>query len=252
MIHFTYLDLIDPTISFVPVMATNWFKRQGISYSLFTEDETKRYPIPGYEGKRCILDIDMARALSQIQKQLMPQGLSLRIYDAYRPQQAVDFFTTWTEMPDTPLAKANHYPALEKKDFHDLSYLSRTSSHTLGTAVDVTIIRSHPNPSYPKENPSLLGMWDPESLDMGPVGYLAFDERSWHDFKDVTPTQKANRTLLKTLMLDHGFDPLATEFWHYYFAPHRNPNAFFAFPIRDTYPVGADKIIQRDYQGLVP
>jgi hypothetical protein len=29
MIKFTYLDLVDPTISFVPTMGTNWFEYQG-------------------------------------------------------------------------------------------------------------------------------------------------------------------------------------------------------------------------------
>ena len=70
---------------------------------MFANDETRQFKIPGYNGKRCIIEIDMAKQLSRIQKKLAPQGLSLRVYDAYRPQSAVDFFTQWTQEPDTPL-----------------------------------------------------------------------------------------------------------------------------------------------------
>src|SRR5437870_2520410 len=95
---FTYLDLIDPTISFVPIMVTNWFEHEnGSFYSIFTHDENKQFKIPGYEGQRCIIEIEMAKQLSTIQQKLAPQGLSLRVYDAYRPQKAVSFFTKWSQ-----------------------------------------------------------------------------------------------------------------------------------------------------------
>src|ERR1700722_8863784 len=101
---FTYLDLIDPTISFIPIMATNWFEyKENQFYSIFTENENKQFKIPGYNGKRCIIEFEMAKRLSTIQQKLAPKGLSLRVYDAYRPQKTVDFFTQWTQQGDTPL-----------------------------------------------------------------------------------------------------------------------------------------------------
>lgn len=240
---FTYLDLIDSTISFVPIMATNWFSaRDNTFYSLFTLNETKPFSIPGYHGKRCIIEIEMAKKLSLVQKKLLPQGLSLRVYDAYRPQKTVDFFTQWTHLPDTPLAKSWHYPRVDKKDFHTLSYLSQTSSHTLGTAVDVTIISNTPQN---RERPfDFLGLWDPDSIDVGSVGYLAFDERSWHSFKNLTPEQKANRTLLYNLMLEHDFEYLEEEFWHYYFERSRNREQYFDFDIRDDYEIMGDLTLE--------
>ncbi|MBA3813617.1 MAG: D-alanyl-D-alanine carboxypeptidase family protein [Alphaproteobacteria bacterium] len=234
--EFTYLDLIDPTISFVPIMATNWFKyKENHFYSIFTDNENKKFQIPGYHGNRCIIEFEMAKRLATIQKKLTPQGLSLRIYDAYRPQQAVNFFTEWTQLPDTPLAKELHYPRAEKKDFHALSYLSQTSSHTLGTAVDVTLIHLDKCVHLKDKNKNFLGLWDPEALDVGNVGYLAFDERSGHSFDELTKEQKENRKLLYDVMIDHEFKPLAEEFWHYYFAPHRNKDMFFDFDVRDNY-----------------
>jgi D-alanyl-D-alanine dipeptidase len=243
---FTYLDLIDPSISFVPIMATNWFPHQeNAFYSLFTHDETEKCSIPGYEGNRCIIELEMAKRLSLIQGKLAPQGLSLRVYDAYRPQKAVDFFTNWTQIDDTPTAKSKHYPRTEKRDFHALSYLSQTSSHALGTAVDVTIISKTPQN---RERPSeFLGIWDPESLDVGNVGYLAFDERSWHSYPYITSEQRENRSLLYSLMKDHEFEYLEEEFWHYYFCPDRNKKAYFNFDIRDDYTTNKDLIIERIY-----
>lgn len=243
---FTYLDLIDPTISFIPIMATNWFEHEGGFYSLFTPDENKNFKIPGYSGQRCIIEIEMAKHLSEIQKNLAPQGLSLRVYDAYRPQKAVDFFTQWTQLPDTPLAKRLHYPEAEKKDFDALSYLSQNSSHTLGTAVDVTII--HTDKDFPQKDKAqhLLGLWDPESLDMGNVGYLAFDTCSWHSFDDLTENQKENRRVLHDLMVNQGFKILETEFWHYYFSPHRNKDTFFNFEVKDNYKVRSDLTLDFD------
>ena len=241
---FTYLDLIDPSISFVPIMATNWFPHQENDfYSLFTHNETEKCPIPGYEGNRCIIEIEMAKRLSLIQKKLAAKGLALRVYDAYRPQKAVNFFTNWTQTSDTPIAKDRHYPRADKQDFHALSYLSKTSSHTLGTAVDVTIISKKPQN---RERPSeFLGIWDPESFDVGNVGYLAFDEGSWHSYPYVTPEQRENRNLLYNIMTEHEFEYLEEEFWHYYFSRHRNKDNYFNFDIRDDYTVTEDLIIER-------
>lgn len=240
---FTYLDLIDPTISFVPIMATNWFEYKGNFYSIFTDDETKKFKIPGYNGNRCIIEIEMAKRLSTIQKKLVPKGLSLRVYDAYRSQKAVNFFTEWTQLPDTPLVKKLHYPRAEKKDFHALSYLSQTSSHTLGTAVDVTIIHRDKRLHRKERNENFLGLWDAESLDVGNVGYLALDECSSHSFEGVTKEQKENRKFLYDVMIDHEFEFLETEFWHYYFAPHRNKDIFFDFDVRNDYFTCEDSII---------
>lgn len=241
-ISFTYLDLVDSTILFQPVMNSNWTMRpkEKTGYGIFTENEAYSFTLPGYAGERCILDLEMAETLSQIQAILRPQGFSLKVYDTYRPQKTVDYFIEWMESPDTPKVKQFHYPNTEKADFHELSYLSRTSSHTLGTAIDLTICPLTPqNRTMPKD---FLGIWDPESLDMG-VGYLAFDEKSSQEYPHLTSAQQANRALLRDLMLSHGFEDLDTEFWHYYFKRERNRHLFYDFDVRDDYPTDKHGVI---------
>ncbi|MEK7654849.1 MAG: M15 family metallopeptidase [Pseudomonadota bacterium] len=230
--QFTYLDLVDKTILFEPIMARNWFKHGADECSLFTPDETKPYTIPGYHGMRCIVEVDMAKALSQIHQELKTKGLGLKVYDTYRPQKTVSFFTQWTTWPDTPLAKKYHYPNAPKQDFHALSYLSQTSSHTLGTAVDVTVVPLKPVACV--RSADFLGHFDSDSLDMG-VGYLCFDQKSWRAYDHLTKEQKENRKILFDIMDKHGFEPLDEEFWHYYYKRDRNRTTYFDFDIRDDY-----------------
>ena len=231
--NFTYLDLVDPTILFEPIMARNCFIHGDKECALFAADETKPFTIPGYHGTRCIIEVKMAEELARMQKELLPKGLSLTVYDAYRPQKAVDFFTQWSLMPDTPLAKKHHYPNVDKKDFDALSYLSRTSSHSKGTAVDLTLVDLN-HRALVKRPEDFLGHFDAQSVDMG-VGYLCFDEKSWHSYSNITDAQKRNRATLLELMISHGFEPLDTEFWHYYFKPERNKDVYYNFDVRDDY-----------------
>ncbi len=243
-LQFVYLDSVDPTIRFEPIFYQNRIDRNGLRYSLFSKAGV---PIPGYEGSRCIIEWEMAKALKRIQMRLSERGLCLKVYDAYRPNQAMEFFTKWTQLPDTFPAKAFHYPNVHKKDLHELSYLSRTSSHPRGTAVDVTICPLQDTGGVMRED--FLGIRDPESLDMG-VGYLCFDERSHHSFSGLSKSQRTAREVLLNSMLEEGFIPLETEFWHYYFMPKRNSSHYFNFPIRDDYPCqngGIDQKVLYDF-----
>src|SRR5262249_7726180 len=46
-------------------------------------------PLPGYEVAECILRRDVAAALKRVQADLAASGLSLKVYDCYRPARAV-------------------------------------------------------------------------------------------------------------------------------------------------------------------
>lgn len=233
MIQFTYLDRVDPTILFDPVMFRNWFDRDSTAYSLFSDNDQKLHMIPGYQSSSCVIDITIAEALSRVQQKLLSNGLTLKVYDAYRPQKAVDYFINWMNEPDTLLGKKYHYPNIDKKDLHELSYLSKTSSHTLGTAVDVTLVPLHDKWTRSVMSDNFLGYFDSKSLDMG-VGYLCFDEQSSITFDLLTQEQKANRLLLFHLMTQEGFEPLDTEFWHFYYKRERNTSHFYDFDITDN------------------
>ena len=72
--------------------------------------------IDGYKNNRCILTIDMAEALKEVQNELQVMGLGLKVYDAYRPQMAVDHFLRWANDESDTLTKMEFYPTFTKKE----------------------------------------------------------------------------------------------------------------------------------------
>lgn len=52
-------------------------------------------PVAAYETATCILSEPAARALQAAQAELRPQGMTLKVFDCYRPQAAVDDFVRW-------------------------------------------------------------------------------------------------------------------------------------------------------------
>ncbi|CAM5653272.1 D-alanyl-D-alanine dipeptidase OS=Streptomyces tendae OX=1932 GN=F3L20_10870 PE=3 SV=1 [Streptomyces tendae] len=63
-------------------------------------------PVDGYKQPLCILTRPAAEALRTAQRRLLPQGYSLKVYDCYRPQRAVDHFVRWAEDLDDQTMKA--------------------------------------------------------------------------------------------------------------------------------------------------
>lgn len=79
---FDYLQNIDPTIAIFPRYA------QPINFV--------GEVIDGYKANTIIITKEAGKALANVQKQLRPYGYSLLVYDAYRPQKAVDHFMRWS------------------------------------------------------------------------------------------------------------------------------------------------------------
>ncbi len=70
----------------------------------------------------------------------------------------------------------------------------------------------------------------PVELDMGtPWDY--FGPKSWPASLEVTPQQRANRMLLQSLMVKHGFRPLAEEWWHFTLEDEPFPETYFDFVV---------------------
>ncbi len=82
---FVALDRVDPTIL------------QDMRY--FTRYNFVGRRIDGYREPVCILQRRAARALKRAQTALRPQGYTLKVYDCYRPQRAVDQFVRWAANP---------------------------------------------------------------------------------------------------------------------------------------------------------
>lgn len=95
--------------------------------------------IDGYLAKRIVMTKLAAVALTDVQLELRPFGFSLLVYDAYRPQKAVNHFLRWIDEPEDYLTKSLFYPTLSKDKFIP-DYLAPKSGHSRGSTVDLTLI----------------------------------------------------------------------------------------------------------------
>lgn len=171
-------------------------------------------PIDGYIKPKCILTKEAAAALKNVQDELGRLGFGLLIYDAYRPQKAVDQFIKWAEDETDTIMKNRFYPNLNKSELFDKEYIAKKSGHTRGSTVDLTIV----------------SLTTGHILDMGSE-YDLFDEKSATDYPNITRNQRAIRLLLKRRMEKHGFKSHPKEWWHYTLAKEPYPNKYFDFEI---------------------
>lgn len=190
-------------------------------------------PVPGYQAAECVLLRPAAEALKQVQADLVSKGLSLRVYDCYRPTQAVDAFVAWAKKPDDPAAKAAWYPRLEKSALFP-NYIATRSGHSRGATLDLSVVpvgAADPLPQgesciAPQEATAPDG-----SLAMGTT-FDCFDVKANTDASGLTATEIENRTLLREAMAARGFKNYPFEWWHYTFQPEPYPDTYFDFPIR--------------------
>lgn len=171
--------------------------------------------IIGYEAPVALCTKEAAAALSKANEFFMERGYRIKIYDAYRPQMAVDHFVRWARVLDDTLNKAAFYPELSKDQILPQDYVASRSGHSRGSTFDLTLV----NATTGRE------------LDMGGV-FDYFGELSHPDYKGVTEEQYANRMLLCEGMRQAGFKPLYSEWWHFTLANEPFPNTYFTFPVQ--------------------
>ena len=171
-------------------------------------------PIEGYLKPKAILTKPTAEVLKKVQAELKNQGYCLKIFDAYRPQRAVDHFIEWVKKPGDTLMKVKFYPEVTKKELFNLGYLASRSGHSRGSTLDLT----------------LIDVKSGKEVDMGGT-YDFFGKISHHNYPDITPKQKKNRELLKMTMTKYGFLPYPEEWWHYTFQPEPCPDTYFDFVV---------------------
>jgi D-alanyl-D-alanine dipeptidase len=172
-------------------------------------------PVEGYEATRLVLSSAATDALVSVQVQLEVMDLGLLVYDAYRPQRAVDDFVRWAGDLDDQVNKQAYYPDVDKSELFERGYIAARSGHTRGSTVDVT----------------LVALESGSPLDMG-TAWDFFGPESWPDDAGATDQQRANRLLLRTLMMQAGFVPYAQEWWHFTLASEPFPDTYFDFPVR--------------------
>jgi zinc D-Ala-D-Ala dipeptidase len=171
--------------------------------------------VDGYLDCRCIISKPAAEALKNVQNDLLPFGLELKIFDAYRPQMAVDSFVRWASDLGDLKMKKQYYPDVEKENLFRDGYIAAKSSHSRGSTVDLTIIQSGSG----------------KELDMGGTFDL-FGPVSWPDSRLAPADKRANRLLLRTLMIKYGFNPYAQEWWHFTLANEPYPDTYYNFPVQ--------------------
>ncbi|CAM1344335.1 M15 family metallopeptidase [Tenacibaculum amylolyticum] len=172
-------------------------------------------PVDGYEEPVLITSTKTARALKKVQDQLLKRGFSLKVFDAYRPQTAVNHFVRWARIPNDTLTKKDYYPALNKRNLFKLGYIATRSGHSRGSSVDLTIVNLKTG----------------RELDMGSP-YDFFGKISHALYPNLTKLQKRNRMLLRKTMLANGFRPYKNEWWHFTLNNEPFPKTYFDFPIK--------------------
>jgi len=172
-------------------------------------------PIDGYLKNTVITTTPTAKALKKVQQKLTKFGLSLLIFDAYRPQQAVNHFVRWAKVLNDTLMKQQYYPNLPKRHLFKLGYIASKSGHTRGSTVDLTIIDTKTG----------------KELDMGSP-YDFFGISSHPTYQKINKTQRSNRLLLRRLMIENGFRPYKNEWWHFTLNGEPFPKTYFDFVVK--------------------
>ena len=179
--------------------------------------------IPGYLEPVAILTRQAADSLKAVSDDLVKQGYRLKIFDAYRPQCAVDFFMKWAQDLDDQRMTEYFSPELDKAVIVPQEYVAEKSGHTRGSTVDLT----------------LFDMKLEKEVDMG-CTFDYFGLASHPDvqpgqeigaYKPITQEQYNNRMILQKAMLRHGFKIYDCEWWHFTLKDEPFPDTYFNFPI---------------------
>ena len=174
--------------------------------------------INGYEEPCALLTREAARALISVANEMIVKGYRLKVFDAYRPVAAVRQFVLWGIEDQDIRMKPYFYPDLEKQELFEKGYIAGWSSHSRGSAIDLT----------------LLDMRTGKELDMGSPFDL-FDPVSHPDCRAVTEEQYENRMLLQSAMVRCGFVPYDCEWWHFVLRDEPYPDTYFTFPVSSAY-----------------
>lgn len=218
---FVKLNDIDPTIIESPRYATS-------------ENFLGRI-VPGYHPKTGIYCTRAtALALKDVQKTVREAGYGLVIYDAYRPQRAVNAFIAWSKTQDDQPEKAHYYPTISKSNLFALGYLREKSGHSRGSTIDLTLIplnQGLKKISYNTRqlsNDETIPFLDDNTVDMG-SSFDLLHPASHHNSPLITSKQTEQRERLRQAMKAHGFQEVDEEWWHYTLIHEPYPSTYFDF-----------------------
>jgi D-alanyl-D-alanine dipeptidase len=197
---FVYLSDIDPTIA------------QDIRYA--GRDNFTHAPVPGYQTAECVLSKQTAQALAKVQSDLRAKGHGLLVYDCYRPAKAVRRFVEWAseEGGTDPV----YHPNIPRNRLIVEGYIGRTSGHSSGGTVDLTLVR--------------LSEVGHTLLPMG-TAFDFFDPLASTKSNRIAAEARASRRLLVEAMSARGFRNYRREWWHFRYAGEPFAGRVFDFDI---------------------
>lgn len=171
-------------------------------------------PVDGYFAAKALMVEEAATALASAQNTALARGFSLKVFDAYRPQRAVNHFVRWAADLNDLKTKSEYYPNVDKGELFAKGYIAEKSGHSRASTVDLT----------------LVDLETEQELDMGsPFDF--FDPVSWPSSQIVSEQAQQNRQLLRKIMLDHGFKPYEAEWWHFTLENEPYPDQYFDVPV---------------------
>lgn len=218
--RFTYFIIFCCTFSFAQlpkgfVYVNDIIPDLDVELRYNTENNFVGKRVDGYHSNKLILTKRTALALKEVQEELQNKNFCLKIYDGYRPQQAVNHFMRWARDFNDTIKKQVFYPKVKKRNLFKAGYIATRSGHSRGSTVDLTIVNGNTG----------------EPIDMGSA-FDFFGEVSWVNYQNITEQQKLNRQLLKNVMSKCGFRNYSKEWWHFTLRHEPFPNTYFDFSIK--------------------
>ena len=186
--------------------------------------------IDGYLAPTAWLTKEAADSLKAVSDDVMKLGYRLKIYDAYRPQCAVDHFVRWAaDIPDTTMRRY-FYPDVDKSLLFEQEYIMAKSGHTRGSTVDLTLFDMNT-----EKEVDMGGTFDWFGVESHPNfcgnPYTGKYDAHSQAKRKITAEQFANRMILRNAMLRHGFRPISSEWWHFTLKNEPFPDTYFSFPV---------------------
>jgi D-alanyl-D-alanine dipeptidase len=179
-----------------------------------TWDNFTGKPVDGYQANRIVGTRALCAALESAQEKAATLGFGLLLWDAYRPQRAVDCFLQWSKQPEDGRTKRRHYPNINRAEMFEKGYVATKSGHSRGSTVDLTL-------------------YDLTTGELAPMGggHDLMDSTSHHGASAATQAESSNRQCLRSIMEACGFRAYDREWWHYTLKDEPYPSRYFDFPI---------------------
>jgi len=182
--------------------------------------------IDGYEEPTALLTKQAADSLKAVSDDLIKQGYRIKIFDAYRPQCAVDHFVRWSQNPTDTAMKRYFYPMMDKPVLFEQNYIMKKSGHTRGSTVDLTLF------DMTEERDADMGGTFDWFGDESHPDYCGNPETGEYTGGELTEEQFNNRMTLRRVMQKHGFKPIDSEWWHFTLKDEPFPDTYFEFPVK--------------------